>query len=302
MDFRLKVFATAAKTLNFSTTAQMLGISQSAVSQHIKLLEDKYKVELFTRRGNKYVLTYAGEVLLQKALKILELHNEMEKESELLSHIINGTFIVGIPKAIYYGIFPDFAADYCRLSSTSNIHHKVLDIADIEKDVEATDINVGIKAGANENETDYFFTDTLLTVSHAGVKEDMYYDISEVKAIMYEGDGETTAEILTSMSAAGLSSNSLKIAATMPDPVAAIRFLIEYSKGAPVATEPLVTFLWKSQIAKLLEKNILKTIHLTELEAVPAIRRHYAVCWKKGSNLGGFSAFAKAWAKNRKLR
>ena len=84
MDFRLKVFATAAKTLNFSTTAQMLGISQSAVSQHIKLLEDKYKVELFARRGNKYVLTYAGEVLLQKALKILELHNEMEKESECL--------------------------------------------------------------------------------------------------------------------------------------------------------------------------------------------------------------------------
>ena len=100
MDFRLKVFVTAAEFLNYSHTAEALGISQPAVSKHIKALEDEYKVKLFSRQGNRYSLTYSGEILLEKAKKILSLYKDMAQESALLSTVAEGNFTIGIPCAL----------------------------------------------------------------------------------------------------------------------------------------------------------------------------------------------------------
>ena len=52
-DFRLRVFITAAKTLNFTKCAEQLYISQPAVSKHIGELESRYKVQLFERSGSR---------------------------------------------------------------------------------------------------------------------------------------------------------------------------------------------------------------------------------------------------------
>lgn len=42
-DFRLRVFITAAKTLNFTKCAEQLYISQPAVSKHIGELESRIR-------------------------------------------------------------------------------------------------------------------------------------------------------------------------------------------------------------------------------------------------------------------
>lgn len=62
-DFRLRVFITAAKTLNFTKCAEQLFISQPAVSKHIGELESRYKVQLFERSGSRLALTEAGRVM-----------------------------------------------------------------------------------------------------------------------------------------------------------------------------------------------------------------------------------------------
>lgn len=64
-DFRLRVFITAAKTLNFTKCAEQLFISQPAVSKHIGELESRYKVQLFERSGSRLALTEAGRVMLE---------------------------------------------------------------------------------------------------------------------------------------------------------------------------------------------------------------------------------------------
>lgn len=66
-DFRLRVFITAAKTLNFTKCAEQLFISQPAVSKHIGELESRYKVQLFERSGSRLALTEAGRVMLEHA-------------------------------------------------------------------------------------------------------------------------------------------------------------------------------------------------------------------------------------------
>ncbi|KNY28432.1 LysR family transcriptional regulator [Pseudobacteroides cellulosolvens] len=65
VNFELyKIFYLAAKSESFSSASRKLFISQSAVSQSVKHLEDKLGAKLFTRKGKQMVLTNEGVLLL----------------------------------------------------------------------------------------------------------------------------------------------------------------------------------------------------------------------------------------------
>lgn len=61
----------------FSKAAETLHITQSAVSQRIKLLEEHFGQQLLDRSGQRLVLTPAGQVVFSKAKDILEKEKEM---------------------------------------------------------------------------------------------------------------------------------------------------------------------------------------------------------------------------------
>lgn len=63
---------TAARLNSFTKAAQQLFISQSALSQSVKRLEDELGTSLFIRDKNKVTLTPAGEFFVSEAEKILE--------------------------------------------------------------------------------------------------------------------------------------------------------------------------------------------------------------------------------------
>ena len=60
-----RVFYYVATSLSFSEASKKLFISQSAVSQSIKVLEKKLDRRLFTRSTKKVQLTPEGEILLK---------------------------------------------------------------------------------------------------------------------------------------------------------------------------------------------------------------------------------------------
>ena len=80
-DFRLRVFITAAKTLNFTKCAEQLFISQPAVSKHIGELESRYKVQLFERSGSRLALTEAGRVMLEHAERIADGYRRLQYQT-----------------------------------------------------------------------------------------------------------------------------------------------------------------------------------------------------------------------------
>lgn len=77
-DFRLKVFVTVAKVGSFTKAAEMLGVSQPAVSQNISELERGLGVKLFQRLRGDNVLTAEGDVFMRYACKLLEISRETE--------------------------------------------------------------------------------------------------------------------------------------------------------------------------------------------------------------------------------
>ena len=81
MDINLelyKVFYYVATTLSFSEASRQLFISQSAVSQSIKVLEKKLGITLFIRSTKKVLLTPEGELLLEHVKPALLMLDEGE--------------------------------------------------------------------------------------------------------------------------------------------------------------------------------------------------------------------------------
>lgn len=67
LDFRIYTFLTVCATMNFTKAAEQLHITQPAVSQHIRYLEELYQTKLFVHEGKKIRLSPAGEILLHTA-------------------------------------------------------------------------------------------------------------------------------------------------------------------------------------------------------------------------------------------
>ena len=63
LDFRMDTFLSVCHYMNFTHAAEHLNLTQPAVSQHIKYLEQKYDTTLFVRDKKKLILTPAGEIL-----------------------------------------------------------------------------------------------------------------------------------------------------------------------------------------------------------------------------------------------
>lgn len=92
---------------SFTRAASELGRSQSAISMHIKKLEDRAGKTLFTRHGRGLVPTEAGEQLLSYARKIIALNDEAaiamgvgEVETSVKLGLPQDFFDVILPKTV----------------------------------------------------------------------------------------------------------------------------------------------------------------------------------------------------------
>jgi LysR family transcriptional regulator, glycine cleavage system transcriptional activator len=69
----LRVFDTVAQQLNFRLAAEQLNVTQGAVAQQIRKLEDDLGVRLFVREANGVALTDAGRAFLPNIRRAFEL-------------------------------------------------------------------------------------------------------------------------------------------------------------------------------------------------------------------------------------
>jgi DNA-binding transcriptional LysR family regulator len=113
-NFRLKVFRAVARHLNFSRAAEELLLTQPAVTQQIKVLEDEYGVPLFDRSGGRIALTAAGKSLLPYAEKLKEIADEAYEavSGTVGSHA--GKLALGASQTIGQYLLPNLVAAFLR--------------------------------------------------------------------------------------------------------------------------------------------------------------------------------------------
>ncbi|MBI1920210.1 MAG: LysR family transcriptional regulator [Geobacter sp.] len=73
----MKTLIAVAETGSFSKAAGELNITQSAVSQRIKYLEERYGYQLLDRSGQALVTTQVGDLVIEKSRRILEIEKEL---------------------------------------------------------------------------------------------------------------------------------------------------------------------------------------------------------------------------------
>ena len=73
----LRTLVTIARHGTFARAADLLSLTPSAVSLHIKTLEDELQVTLFDRSRRQVVLTEAGQLAVARAESILGAYDEL---------------------------------------------------------------------------------------------------------------------------------------------------------------------------------------------------------------------------------
>lgn len=97
MNFnQLKYIVTVAKEKNITAAAKKLFVSQSSLSQTIKNVEKEYKTKLFETDTTPIKVTFAGEIFVNWAIKILKSEEEIKEEIERITTDNEIKIVVGM--------------------------------------------------------------------------------------------------------------------------------------------------------------------------------------------------------------
>lgn len=92
----LRSFVVVAQTASFTAASELLCLSQSTVSQHVRRLEDLVGVPLFERDTRNVRLSQQGDALHRYAVRILDLMDEAM--TTVCGPPLNGTVRLGLPE------------------------------------------------------------------------------------------------------------------------------------------------------------------------------------------------------------
>lgn len=113
MEFRqLRYFVTVAEELHFGRAAELLHLSQPALSKQIQALEDSLDVQLFERTKHWVRLTIAGQRFLETAHRIL---HDVEEGIQITKQVADGQIgqvRVGFTEATLFSLAPKILKHY----------------------------------------------------------------------------------------------------------------------------------------------------------------------------------------------
>lgn len=113
---RYRYIAVLARTKSFTRASEELHISQPALTKAIRKTEEEVGVPLFDRHASPLQLTFAGELFLKEAIKILNIQDTLEKEMTRIASGGKGRLVMGVPAESAARwlpkILPDFVAQH----------------------------------------------------------------------------------------------------------------------------------------------------------------------------------------------
>lgn len=147
IDQQLQVFIEVAEKKNFSRAAEELHMTQPAVSQYIRSLEESIGVRLL-ERTNKYVrLNKAGEIVYHHAKEIIGLYSRMQNLVDDLANQASGPLTIGASYTFGEYVLPHIlsklVADYPLIEPQVTIGNT----ADIAELVITHQLDVGLIEG-----------------------------------------------------------------------------------------------------------------------------------------------------------
>lgn len=276
LDFRIYTFLEVCKYMNFTKAAEALHITQPAVSQHIRYIEEYYQTRLFTFQGKKPVLTEAGEYLLH-AFTTLS-HDQVYLKEQLLSmQKKKPALIFGATLTIGEYVMPRFLIEYqtrhpdtVLTMITANTHELLDRISDGEIDFAI------VEGYFDKTQYDYltFSSEPYIAVAGTPLFEDCrprsLSELLDQKLIVRE-PGSGTREILEKhLEARNLSIHDFSGVSEIGN-IPALKSVVSAGLG--------ITFLYRSAAEEELKNGILFDVTPENF----SITHDFTLIWQKGS-------------------
>ena len=217
-DFRLKVFDTVAKRLNFTKAAAELNITQPAVTKHIKEIERLLNTKLFDRNGTKIKITVSGEILLKYTQKIFTVYRELEFDINQLNQQHKGTLRIGASTTIAQYVLPPLLAAFHRQYEDIKVNLVIQNTEIVEQLLEQKKVDLGSIEGLSKNNSFHyipFIKDEIVLVARANhplIKKE-YLKIEEllnIPLLMREPGSGTLETIAFALKPLGVNLSNFK--------------------------------------------------------------------------------------------
>lgn len=293
-NFRIRVFRSVARHLNFSRAAEELLLTQPAVTQQIKALEEELGVALFDRGGGRITLTAGGRALLPFAESMRTLGEEAAVAIAEAQGERAGELSLGASQTIAQYLLPHLIAGFLkeqpkvRTTACSGNSDAVLQrlltreigMALIEAPEQRRDIHI-----------EPFMEDHMVLVvpaghPHAG-SEMQPLDLATQPLLMREFGSGSRRVVEQALQAAGLKSRQLAIRMEL-DSTEALLSAVEAGLG--------ITFVSRWAVRNQLALGTLRVAHVRGLKLSRKFSMAYAAGPEPAGNVGAFRRFLLARA------
>ncbi|BBF74316.1 transcriptional regulator [Lacticaseibacillus paracasei] len=140
----LTYFLQLAETMNYTQAAQLLGITQPALTQQIKKLERTVGAPLFYSVGKKLHLSDAGQTMLKSTHEIYEILNQTTDEIQQTTSATVGKINIGLLSSIEDSAFIAFIAHYYQLNPEVEVTLRMMTRHEIWESLENNQIDLAI--------------------------------------------------------------------------------------------------------------------------------------------------------------
>lgn len=272
LDYRIYTFLAVCRNMSFTKAADELNITQPAVSQHIKYLEDMYNTRLFSFNGKKMSITNEGRVLLNAATTML--HDSIHLRETLSA-------IKGEKKKLSFGatltvgeyIVPYHMDKIIEKFGAEDINIKIANTNELLEDINSGSVDFALVEGYFEkSEYDYLTYSSEPYIAVAGIKlpEQSIEELLNYRIIVRE-EGSGTRAIFENV----LSAHNLKVddfAGKLEiNNIGAIKSLVAKGTG--------ISFIYKRAVEKELRENSVFEVKIKDF----SVNYNFTFVWRKNS-------------------
>ncbi len=276
-DFaKLETFLMVVKEKSFSKASAKLGISQPAVTQQIKFIEDYLDTKIVDRKKNGIMLTKEGEDLYRIALKLEKAITSSEKD---LLKIIKKefTFVMGSSYAIGNYILPNYLSQI-KQSIGNEVYMQVANSSEVIDQLQDKKIDVGLiespifRDGIIYRE---WVSDELVVFSNQQIPKQLKADdLLEFDWICRDENSHTrklTSEVFDEM---GVQCGSFNVIGVLTSPTSIKESILHADKNAP---RPMVSIMSRHVIHSEIEDGRLFEARLKNYK----IERKFYIAYSK---------------------
>ncbi|HKD65747.1 MAG TPA: LysR substrate-binding domain-containing protein [Candidatus Binataceae bacterium] len=142
----LKVFCDIIESGSFSFAASQNFVTQSAVSQQVRSLEEKYDCRLIERGRTGVKPTDAGQLLYSAGKEIVRRFMELENRLREIGSVVGGSIRVGTVYSVGLHELPAYLTEFLRSYPAVNVHLEYLRANKIYEDLIEGKIDLGVVA------------------------------------------------------------------------------------------------------------------------------------------------------------